>query len=177
MEKNSHSPRDPGGIGRASVHRRDLDREAINRVEITGLRDKGHPEGFTSTTLSVWSASLAWVPKGPGLQARPLSDYGPAPGTDDLLVRRRRGVAVRVKIPLGGLERWDRELSQHGSAIWAGKRVRAPEGLMGNPATRPLVRNGNGRGFWSEERWGHCRPVWILRKPQASTDDGWLTDV
>jgi len=84
---------------------------------------------------------------------------------------------VRVKIPLGGLERWDRELSQHGSAIWAGKRVRTPEGLMGNPATDPSCGMGMGVGFGHRSRGDIVVPVWILRKPQASTDDGWLTDV
>jgi hypothetical protein len=136
------------------VHRRDLDREANPGAEITSLRDKGHPEGSIGTTFSVWSASLAWVPKGPGLQARPPSGYGPPPGTDDLLVRKR-GVALRVKIPLDGLERGYRGLSQHGSAIWAGKRVRAPEGLMGNPATDPSCGMGMGVGYWSQEPWGH----------------------
>ena len=109
----------------------------------------------------------------PGLQTQHLSGSGPAPPTDGLLVRR--GIALRVKIPLDGQESGDRGLTQHGSVIWAGKRWRAPEGLMGNPATHASFGMGVGIGHGST---GDLMvPVWILRKPQASTDDGWLTDV
>lgn len=48
---------------------------------------------------------------------------------------------------------------------------------MGNPATEPSCGVGMGVGFGHGSRGDIAVPVWILRKPPASTDDGWLADV